>query len=265
MADEDEREKFLGSLEGALDNIGKKGDKQSRQEEIEKQLVMADVMRREFISPEDPDFAEKLAPYMAGEIDPSAARHLQPELPKDSAMALWGSYNSDDETIVDSHNVDGKRIQLMHEPGMVNAVHTRNNPQTWAHEFRHRNYPELREMDNRGVDLVAAQTDIDRDDAIRMYANAIRKSTPSDSFEAIEKLFRNLKNPYLDNTAADVIEAETGRDAEEVAAESLTAQLLKDAKDLDKWNEGLKERNTARREGKPETIADMIRRLWGDK
>ena len=264
MADDNEWDKFLNDLEGALDGVSKPKKKTSRKEKAA-MLMMADVMRREFMSPEDPDFAEKLSPYMAGEIDPSVARHLELDLPQDVGLNLRGAYNPHDDPIQKEFSVGGKPMSLEFEPGTVNAIHTRNNPRTWAHEFRHRNYPELSEDQNRTVDLVAAQSEIDRDDAIRLYANSIRKRVPSDSLDSVAKKFRNLNNPYLGGEAAKVIEAETGRDAVDVADESVTAEFLRDAKDLDKWNKGVKERNQARRDGEPETIADMIRRLWGDE
>jgi hypothetical protein len=232
-----------------------------------KMLLMADVMRRDRIMPDDPDFSEKVSPYLAGEIDPSVARYmpLNPDrsVPDDVGLSLYG-YNGPDgaDPIVIRKTLDGHEIDMTLEPDTVGTIHTQNTPYVYGHEYRHRNYPDLAEKDNRVVDLVAAQNDHDVDTAVRMYANATRGGVPSESLRYIDRMLGQVsRNPYSKPDVQALIEAESGMDVNDAIDASATGRFIEDMKGLDKWNEGVGDRNTARKAGEPESIADTIRML----
>ena len=226
--------------------------------------IMADVMRRDRIKPEDPDFKEKLSQYMAGEIDPSVARHIEFDLPETTGITLYGEYNpSKDQPYEYSGAIDETDVSYTLAPDEVAAFHTRNTPATWAHEFRHRNFPEMSENEQRIMDLLVAQTDYDVDSAIRMesdYKNRKRRKSPPPSAEIWD--LRRLKSrgdfrPALRNA----LEA-FGTTDEEAWNDSKAKEFYDDAVALDKWNRGLAERNEKRKKGEPETWADALREVW---
>ena len=267
VAEEDEWDKFLSDLDAGLASITKKPKKtMSRQEELE-QFYVADQLRRKYMLPSDEDFSDVLGTYMAGDIDSSIARHLAlPELPDVARVALRGVYNHSDDVIEERYDYQGIPIELSYEPGSVNTIHKWNIPSTWSHEYRHKNYPELTEKENRFVDLVAAQSEYDVDKGIRNYAHRLRSGTPSESLEKITHTLRNAdiwsSYPRLSDVAVPVIEKETGREYQDVVEDSAIRKFLQEAESLEEWNEGLSKRNKKRAAGDPESLIDAIRAAY---
>ena len=210
--------------------------------------MMADVMRRDRIKPEDPDFKEKLSQYMAGEIDPSVARHIEFDIPDSAALNLYGQYNHLDKDI----NRGSGKLSFTLAPDEVAAFHTRNTPSTWAHEFRHRNFPNLSESNNRTIDKFAAQTDYDLDEAIRLQSadrnsrrrkRGLKTLPPSAEIAGLRVLRMESDFNYQLRNALEAF-GTTGKEAYE---SSKAKELYDDAVALDKWNAGLSERNEKRK------------------
>jgi len=225
--------------------------------------MMADVMRRDRMKPEDPDFKEKLSQYMAGEIDPSVARHIEFDIPDSAALNLYGQYNHLDKDI----NRGSGKLSFTLAPDKVAAIHTRNTPSTWSHEFRHRNFPNLSENNNRIMDKFAAQTDYDLDEALRLQSsenNYLRRKRnqktlpPSAEIAGLRRLRRASNfNPQVRNALAAF-----GTTDKEAYESSKAKELYDDAVALDKWNAGLAERNEKRKKGEPKTWADALREAY---
>ena len=233
--------------------------------------IMADVMRRDRIKPEDPDFKEKLSQYMAGEIDPSVARHVEFDLPEHMNLNLYGQYiwpkDKGGETYNYSGTIKGKDVSYTLNPDEVATFHTRNTPSTWAHEFRHRNFPYLSEKEQRKMDLYAAQTDYDVDKAIRMQSDLQNRDRrkikrkalpPSAQIRGLNRLKHGL--PYSP-AVRNALEA-FGTTDEEAWNASKTKELYDDAVALSRYNRGLAERNEKRKKGEPETWADALREAY---
>lgn len=232
--------------------------KYAHKKRVRRMLTLADVMRRERITPDDPEFAEKVSPYLAGEIDPSVARHDVLPLDEGVELTLKGyQVPEDHEGDVVPGKIDGVEFEVHREPGTVAAIHTENTPAMYGHEYRHKNYPDLSERRNRIMDMVAAQSDYDVDSALRLYADQLRLDAPSSAIPEARKRFKFIDQ--FGGPEAKIIAKETGRDREDVLEESKTMQFLNEAKDLDRYNEGLAERNAKRRAGEPETVADSLR------
>ena len=206
--------------------------------------MMADVMRRDRIKPEDPDFKEKLSQYMAGEIDPSVARHIEFDIPDSAALNLYGQYNHLDKDI----NRGSGKISFTLAPDIVAAIHTRNTPSTWSHEFRHRNFPNLSESNNRTIDKLAAQTDYDLDEALRLqsadrnFRRRKRGLEPLPPSAEIAGLRLLPMEPDFNYRLRNTLEA-LGTTGKEAYESSKAKELYDDAVALDKWNAGLDERN----------------------
>jgi len=252
---------------------------------IEKQVRMADIMRRERIRPDDLDFKEKVSPYMAGEIDPSIAVHHDLDIPEDAMLSL-GGYANASAPMKKSGNYKGDKFEISIKPGTVGAVHNKNTPYIYGHEYRHHNYPEISEADNRIIDLIAAQTDMDVDTSLRYFADSKRTRQ--------EQLDQTPPSDYLKNASEELKNLSKERDAEntewwkekrgkinplrklltEVSGEeyknlknkvinpSKTKQFLNDAEELEEYNSGLKDRNRKRKNKKPETMADSLRAAY---
>ena len=225
--------------------------------------IMADVMRRDRIKPEDPDFKEKLSQYMAGEIDPSVARHVEFNIPDHVPINLYGQYNHLDKDI----NRGSGDISFTLAPDEVAAIHTRNTPATWAHEFRHRNFPDLSENNNRIIDKFAAQTDYDIDQAIRLESaeknyrrekRGLKTLPPSAEIGDLRRL-RSASN--FNPQVRNALEA-FGTTDEEAWNASKTKEFYDDAVALDKYNRGLAERNEQRKKGEPKTWVDALREAY---
>jgi len=238
----------------------------ARKEAVDRQLILADVMRRERILPDDPEFAEKVSSYLTGEIDPSVARHdpvryrgeTEP-VPDDVMVGLYGLHSpeSNEDTVLEK-TLGGRPIDLEIPSGSVTAFHTRNTPMVYGHEYRHKNYPDLKERQNRRIDLIAAQNPHDVDQSIRMFGGGV----PSENLPEIARTIRAMalrRIPY--GTEYDIIEETSGRDAEEVIEESAMSRFMDEVREYEDWNEDLPERNRKRLAGEPETIADIIREL----
>jgi len=257
----------------------------SFQKRIDKQVRLSDIMRRERILPDDLDFKDKVSPYMAGEIDPSIAVHHDLDIPEDVNINLGGYANASAPT-TRSGNIRGDEFEIAIKPETVGAVHNKNTPYIYGHEYRHHNYPELSEEDNRIIDLIAAQTDMDVDTALRYFADSKRTRQ--------EQLDQIPPSDYLKNASEELKNLSEERDAEntewwkekrgkinplrklltEVSGEeykdlknkvinpSKTKQFLSDAADLKIYNEGLKDRNRQRKNKEPETMADNLRAAY---
>jgi len=232
---------------------------------ITNQMMEADVLRRDRISPDDPDFAEKVMARMSGPVDPSIARHHEFEgMPEHIGILLRGERipESWEEARTREATVGGKPISWLQEPGTVSALHTHNTPSTYAHEFRHMNYPHLNEGAQRIIDTIAAQDDWEVDESVRMFADEFgeKNAAPSESLPNLESKYRYLEN-WRGPTAKAVAEI-SGREVKDIGdviEESAMSRFMDDVREYEDWNEDLPERNRKRLAGKPETIADTIR------
>tara|TARA_R110000823_G_scaffold14552_5_gene47859 strand:- start:456 stop:1166 length:711 start_codon:yes stop_codon:yes gene_type:complete len=224
------------------------------------QRIAADLLRKELIKPEDESFAERLDTMFSGKIDPSIARHI----------LVDGYEDYEEPTLMGAVGPLIKRngeqiIEL--NPGEVGAFHNDNTPETYAHEYRHINYP-MKESTNRLMDLYAADSDWGVDSAIRMLADGKKNLNPSDVLDRLDRVLISAKY----GAPGKVVEQEMQRrnidkDKNAIFEESLANQFYKDAENLKEWNSGLAERNKTRKankEKKPETIADFIRQIWRD-
>lgn len=267
MAEEDKWDKFLGDLDAALSEAGGAQKKAMTRAEETRQLFIADQLRRKYMLPDDEDFAEVLGTYMAGDIDPSVANHFPlSDLPDGASLSLRGAHNPHDEVIEERYDYEGIPFELAYEPGSVNALHKNNIPSTWSHEYRHKNYPELSEKQNRFVDMVAAQSDYDVDRSLRNYTHQNYGGKASENLEKITDVLDTAdlvnRSMGLADYVVPVIEKETGREYQDVLEESSVRKLLQDAEDLDEWNEELSGRNKKRKAGDPESIIDAIRAAY---
>ena len=236
------------------------------EERIQKQVRMADIMRRERIRPDDLDFKEKVSPYMAGEIDPSIAVHHDLDIPEDAFLTL-GGYANASAPMKKSGNYRGDKFEISIKPETVAAVHNNNTPYIYGHEYRHHNYPELRENDNRVVDMVAAQTDMDVDESLRYFADGNGGGYPSDSLsKARDRLNAITKFPEHNEDIQNVLTNESGvttsEETKNLINSSKTKQFLNDEVSLSRWEKGLKRRNKKRINKKPETMADSLRAAY---
>tara|TARA_R110000822_G_scaffold11142_1_gene41205 strand:+ start:5515 stop:6240 length:726 start_codon:yes stop_codon:yes gene_type:complete len=233
--------------------------------EKNKQQVIADLLRRERINPEDDGFVERLDTMIAGEIDPSIARHIPLDVYDDNEEPnLQGVYSyPDNDEVLNIYNI-GQKIRI--NPGDLATLHTSNTPETWAHEYRHKNYGST-ETTNRKIDVFAADTDYGIDAGLRSMANSFNNKIPSDALGMIPDLWYGAldviqkeiarKNPELDST-------EQARTVNQLKYNSKAWRFYEDALALEAWERDLAKRNEARKNGEAETIADFIRQLWSD-
>lgn len=232
---------------------------------IDRQVNLTDVMRRDRISPNDPNFKDKVSPYMAGKIDPSLAVHHEFDLPDDAKLNLKGYANAS-EPYRQEGNIDGVDISHDVKLNTVGTLHNNNTPYVYGHEYRHHNYPDLKEKHNRIVDLIAAQTPMDVDESLRMQADSLGK-LPSENFDrARSDLRASWENDYFYQDIEDLIinesEATNEGEVKDLINKSKTKQFLDDAQDLEYYQMGLKTRNKARKNKEPETIADSLRAAY---
>ena len=135
----------------------------------------------------DVEFQMDIAPYLgySGEIDPTIARYhgwqgpgrlnlggfkvpddFDPENnPSDAAELRRYRYRGD----------DGEMVQIPIEAGTINAINDQATPQIWAHEYRHKQHPEMSEPHNRLADAVMAQTPADWDNATKLWQDKLRR------------------------------------------------------------------------------------------
>ena len=158
-----------------------------------------------------------------------------------------------------------------HEPNTVAAIHNQNTPFLYGHEYRHHNYPELGESHNRIIDLIAAQTPIDVDESLRGFADDVKtrqehrdRIPPSKFFGQARHKLRNITSypenyEDINNVLVNESEATNKDEIKDLIGASKTKQFLNDEEDLERWKIGLGHRNRARKNNKPETIAEELR------
>ena len=240
------------------------------QKRIDKQVRMADIMRRERIRPDDLDFKEKVSPYMAGEIDPSIAVHHDLDIPEYTKLNLGGYSNVQNPHSKTFFIEDAGFNTIDFEPNTVAALHNNNTPYIYGHEYRHHNYPELRENDNRLVDMIAAQTDSDVDESLRYFANRNGRTagvSPSDSLSSARKRLNAITefpehNEDIQNVLTNESGVTTSEETKNLINSSKTKQFLNDEVSLSRWKKGLKRRNQKRKNKQPETMADSLRAAY---
>jgi hypothetical protein len=166
--------------------------------------------------------------------------------------------------------INGLEGEAPKEVGTVNALHNQATPQTWAHEYRHRDFPNWSEGPNRLMDFATAQNQQQQDSASRMLAdwsNRRRDSldyqrTPSDE---MMWALNNLNQPlglWRGSPYSQMITKEWNRGARSTSlgkAEDIddyfdqrheSAFFQKTSDEIDEyldWNKGLAKRNLQRR------------------
>lgn len=245
---------------------------------LTKEQMAADLLRRNRIKPNEKDFQAQVEGRLAGPIDPKLGRHIRlrtngsdyeglgQELPEDFDINIRGLYHPEGKP---EDKIKGTNI--ITKPNQVMTLHNNNTPNVWAHEYRHRNYPELMEDENRVMDMVSAKDDWEVDDTIRMWANRTEKEIPSEAIPKVKKILERVGTTVGHKQLPkirDVIQREIDREGlgvtvDDIVEMSKMSQFIKDVDEYEEWNSGLKERNEARKKGEPETIGDTIRRIIG--
>lgn len=170
---------------------------------------------------------------------------------------FWGVFNG----------IDG---EIPKEVGTVNAVHNQATPATWAHEYRHRDFPDWPEGSNRVMDFASAQNEAEQKHALGLLIDwENRHRDPlDDEIVPSEKLISTLK--HLNNPTvlwrgmpySDMLAKEWNRGARSTPlgkAEDIddyidqrhdSAYFQKTYDELDEymdWNKGLRKRNLQRK------------------
>jgi hypothetical protein len=138
----------------------------------------------------DNEFAIEVAAQSnyAADIDPSVARYHGLEgVSGDRRMTLGGftvppeepedPYTSYDLRPYGFRDPEtNRRYVVPVEPNTVNAVHSLATPEVWAHEYRHRQYPNMSEFQNRLIDAATAQNERQWNEAVRMWQDQLYRA-----------------------------------------------------------------------------------------
>lgn len=158
--------------------------------------------------------------------------------------------------------------QIPVEVGTVNTVHNKANPQIWAHEFRHRDFPMNGEGTNRMLDFATALDQEQQDEAVRLLnEKANRGKKPEDLRTNSETLVAALEKmdgpfgrwgamPYQDmlakewNRGARSTPLGKAEDIDDYIDQRYDSAFFKKTfAEMDEyldWNKGLKKRNLQR-------------------
>ena len=142
--------------------------------EVEQDPKFLEALERQRLRKQafDNEFAIEVAAQSnyAADIDPSISRYhgLPNAAPGYDGVRGFYVYPSEEYpegTFLDDYaehvfyetkNGDPASLTIIPEAGMVNTIDRHANPQTIAHEYRHRQFPQLNERQNRVADLLTA-------------------------------------------------------------------------------------------------------------
>lgn len=182
-------------------------------DELERQKQTAEMIRQRKMQEDfgDIEFQMEIAPLLGyvGEIDPKLARYhgiggsdaevttkgfyVPPEDPNDP--------NTKENLRPYRVNVEGYRGEIPKEPGTINVVGAKSaTPEIWAHEYRHKQYPEMSERDNRLADASSAMNESQWESAIDFWRDYLRRQgSKVTRSEAEKSLLNKLSNRTMFN------------------------------------------------------------------
>jgi len=218
----------------------------------------------------------------AADIDPSIARyHGFKGLPGTEKLNMKGFYINPDKTSLPVGTFD-KPIpgytsrgfsNVPTEVGTLNVIHDAATPFVYAHEYRHKQFPELNETQLRIVDGMTALNEEQWSESVEMfrdqyYRNSGVEMTPSEAQERLIDILEDKRmSRHYDDLANLVFGAEWDRDVRStkegpqktredyIESRLNTAFFVKKAKelkDLKKYNRNLPKQNQERIEERQE-------------
>lgn len=249
---------------------------------VEQEPAFLEALERQRLREQafDNEFAIEVAAQSnyATDIDPSIARyHGYRGLPGTEKLNVKGFYSNPDKTSLPVGAFDKPIrgfVTVPTEVGTVNTIHDAATPFVYAHEYRHKQFPELNETQLRIVDGMTAlnekqwlqSVDMFRD---QYYRNSGVKMTPSEAQERlIDILEDKRRSRHYDELANLVFGAEWDREikpstkegSQETREDYIESRLntayfvkkAKELKDLEKYNRNLPEQNQKRVEERQE-------------
>ena len=253
--------------------------------EVEQEPAFLEALERQRLRDEafDNEFAIEVAAQSnyAADIDPSIARyHGYKGLPGTEKLNLKGFYINPDKTSLPVGAFDKPVrgfVTVPTEVGTVNTIHDAATPFVYAHEYRHKQFPELNETQLRIVDGMTALNEEQWLQSVEMfrqqyYQNSGVEMTPSKAQERLIDILEDKRmSRHYDDLANLVFGAEWDRDArstKEGPQESredyiesrlntaFFVQKAKELKELEKYNRDLPEQNQERLEERQEREAE---------
>jgi hypothetical protein len=257
--------------------------------EVEQEPAFLEALERQRLREEafDNEFAIEVAAQSnyAADIDPSIARyHGFKGLPGTEKLNMKGFYINPDKTSLPMGTFDEPISgytsrgfsSVPTEVGTVNVIHDAATPFVYAHEYRHKQFPELNETQLRIVDGMTALNEEQWLQSVEMfrqqyYQNSGVEMTPSKAQERLVDILEDKRmSRHYDDLANLVFGAEWDRDArstKEGPQESredyiesrlntaFFVQKAKELKELEKYNRNLPEQNQERVEERQEREA----------
>lgn len=252
--------------------------------EVEQEPAFLEALERQRLRDEafDNEFAIEVAAQSnyAADIDPSIARyHGYRGLPGTEKLNLKGFYINPDKTSLPVGAFDKPVkgfVTVPTEVGTVNTIHDAATPFVYAHEYRHKQFPELNETQLRIVDGMTALNEQQWSESVDMFRDEYYKNSGINMTrsQAQERLIDILEDKrmsrHYDDLANLVFGAEWDRDArstkegpQETREDYIESRLntaffvqkAEELKELEKYNKNLPEQNQERIEERQEREA----------
>jgi hypothetical protein len=257
--------------------------------QVEQELDFLEALERQRLRDEafDNEFAIEVAAQSnyAADIDPSIARyHGFKGVPGTEKLNMKGFYINPEKTNLPVGTFDEPITgytsrgfsSVPTEVGTINAIHDAATPFVYAHEYRHKQFPDLNETQLRIVDGMTALNEEQWSQAVEMfrqqyYENSGVEMTPSKAQERLIDILEDKRiRRHYDDLANLVFGAEWDRDARStkegpqdsredyIESRLNTAFFVKKAKELkelEKYNRDLPEQNQERLEERQEREA----------
>ena len=252
--------------------------------EVEQEPAFLEALKRQRLRKEafDNEFAIEVAAQSnyAADIDPSVSRYHGLPNAAPGYDGLRGFYVRPEEKYPEGTFLDEYNRHIFYETkpgalgvstitpesGTVNTIEGHANPQTLAHEYRHRQFPELNERQIRVADLLTALDE--RQLFKKLRDNRTEKKSGLDNFRYALRFERD--NPGY-GVGAKIFGAEWDRGARSTRQgmqedrddyirarieESPAIKLLNQYEELEEYNEDLPEQNQERLEKRQEREAE---------
>jgi len=252
---------------------------------VEQEPAFLEALERQRLREEafDNEFAIEVAAQSnyAADIDPSIARyHGYKGLPGTEKLNLKGFYINPDKTSLPVGAFDKPVrgfVTVPTEVGTVNTIHDAATPFVYAHEYRHKQFPELNETQLRIVDGMTALNEKQWSESVDMFRDEYYKNSGINMTrsQAQERLIDILEDKrmsrHYDDLANLVFGAEWDRDArstkegpQETREDYIESRLntaffvqkAEELKELKKYNKNLPEQNQERVEERQEREAE---------